>query len=222
MARENIKTILFDLDGTLTDPKEGITKCIRHALQRMQVNSPPLDQLTWCIGPPLKISFANLLDTRDEAILDRAVQYYRERFSKIGIFENKLYPEVVTSLNTLGTEGFSLFLATSKPKVFAGQILAHFDLTPHFVQVYGSELDGRRSDKGELIAHIINQEGLDPATTMMVGDRIHDIDGGKQNSIITAAVTYGYGTPEEIAAAEPDYIFDSLAALTQAFLQEQH
>ena len=215
-----LKTILFDLDGTLTDPKEGITKCIHYALERMQVESPPLDQLTWCIGPPLKTSFTNLLDTRDEAIVDRAVGFYRERFSKIGIFENKLYPGVTSALDTLRENGFSLFLATSKPRVFARQILAHFDLTQFFVQAYGSELDGHRSDKGELIAHIIDQEGLDPLMTMMVGDRIHDIDGGKQNSIITVAVSYGYGTPQEIAAAQPDYIFDSLAVLTKAILSQ--
>jgi phosphoglycolate phosphatase len=215
-----VKTILFDLDGTLTDPKEGITKCIQYALQQMQVESPPLDQLTWCIGPPLKTSFANLLDTRDETILNRAVGYYRERFSHIGIFENRLYADVVTSLDSLRANGVSLFLATSKPHVFAQKILVHFSIASFFVQAYGSELDGRWSEKGELIAHIIEQEGLDPDTTMMVGDRIHDIDGGKQNNTVTAAVSYGYGTPEEIAAAQPDYIFDSLAALTKAILSQ--
>jgi len=213
-----IKAILFDLDGTLIDPKEGITKCIQYALQRMQVESPPLDQLTWCIGPPLKTSFENLLDTSDEDVLSLAIRYYRERFSQTGIFENKLYPGVASSLDTLRVNGVNLFLATSKPRVFARQILDHFDLTSSFIQAYGSELDGRRSDKGELIAYIIDQAGLEPLTTMMVGDRIHDIDGGKQNKVITAAVSYGYGTPEEITAAEPDYIFDSLEALNQTIL----
>jgi len=218
LVLENIRTILFDLDGTLTDPKEGITRCIRHALHCLQVDSPPLDRLNWCIGPPLTISFANLLNTQDETLLDRAVRYYRERFSHIGIFENKLYPGVAPSLAHLQSAGFRLFLATSKPTVFAKQILDHFTLTPFFQRAYGSELDGRLSDKAELIAYIIDQEGLDPAATLMVGDRIHDIDGGKHNRVTTAAVSYGYGTPEEIAAAEPDFVFDSLAALTQAVL----
>ncbi len=209
------------MDGTLTDPKEGITRCIRHALQQLKADSPPLDQLTWCIGPPLRTSFANLLDTQDEVILQRAISYYRERFSKIGIFENKLYPGVASSLYALRGSGITLLLATSKPKVFARQILTHFNLAQFFLRAYGSELDGRRSDKGELIAHIIDQEGLDPRTTMMVGDRIHDIDGGKQNSIITAAVSYGYGTREEITAAEPDYVFDSITALIRAVLRNR-
>ncbi len=221
MILRSIRTVLFDLDGTLADPKEGITRCIRHALQRLQVDSPPLDQLTWCIGPPLKISFANLLDTQDQVILNRAVRYYRERFSRFGIFENKLYPGVESSLDTLRSNGIKLFLATSKPKVFATQILANFKLTPFIVRAYGSELDGRWSDKGELIAHIVEQEGLDSRTTMMVGDRIYDIAGGKQNNVITAAVSYGYATPEEIAAAEPDFVFDSIAALTQTLLRKK-
>ena len=221
MELGTIRTVLLDLDGTLTDPKEGITRCIRYALQRLKVNSPPLAQLTWCIGPPLKTSFKNLLNTTDEAILNRAVTYYRERFSRIGIFENKLYPGVQSSLNSLRANGIRLFLATSKPRVFATRILAHFNLTPLFIQTYGSELDGRRSDKGDLIAYIIEQERLNRVSTIMVGDRIHDIDGGKQNSIITAAVSYGYGPPEEIEAAGPDFIFDSIQALTKAIIKKK-
>ena len=214
----NISNILFDLDGTLTDPRVGIARCIQYALGQFNEVIPPWEQLTWCIGPPLKTSFAQLLNTSDQTILDRALAHYRKRFSEKGIFENALYPGVVSALDDLRTAGFKLFLATSKPRVFARQILDHFKITPYFHTAYGSELDGRLSDKGTLIAHIIHQEELDPAATLMVGDRVYDIEGGKENKVMTAAVAYGYGTQEEIAAANPDVVFETIADLTKTML----
>jgi phosphoglycolate phosphatase len=214
----NISNIIFDLDGTLTDPKEGITRCIQYALGRFNMVIPPWEQLTWCIGPPLKASFERLLNTSDQAMLDLALTHYRKRFSEKGLFENALYPGVVSALNELRTAGFKLFLATSKPRVFARRILDHFKITPYFHMVYGSELDGRLSDKGVLIAHIIEQEELDPTATVMVGDRIYDIEGGKEHNVMTAAVAYGYGTRDEINTANPDVVFESITDLTQALL----
>jgi phosphoglycolate phosphatase len=158
------------------------------------------------------------LNTSDQTILDRALVHYRKRFSEKGIFENALYPGVVSALDDLRAAGFKLFLATSKPKVFARQILDYFKITPFFRTVYGSELDGRLSDKGALIAHIIDQEELDTSTTLMVGDRVYDIEGGKENKVMTAAVAYGYGTQEEIAAANPDVVFETIADLTKTML----
>ena len=118
-----------------------------------------------------------------------------------------------------GQAGFNLFLATSKPRVFARQILDHFKMTPYFHRVYGSELDGRLSDKGALIAHIIHEESLDPTATVMVGDRVYDIEGGKENNVMTAAVAYGYGTREEIAMQlNPDAVFESIADLSRTLL----
>jgi len=210
--------ILFDLDGTLTDPREGITRCIQYALGRFNKHIPPWEQLTWCIGPPLKASFAQLLNTSDQTILDRALVHYRERFSEKGLFENTLYPGVASALGDLRTAGFNLFLATSKPRVFARQILDHFKITPYFRTVYGSELDGRLSDKGVLIAHIIEQEELDSSATLMIGDRVYDIQGGKENNVMTAAVAYGYGTRDEIDAARPDVVFESIAELGSTLL----
>ena len=214
----NISNILFDLDGTLTDPGKGITRCIQYALDQLGTIIPPSDQLTWCVGPPLKASFAHLLNTADQTILDQALVHYRKRFSEKGMFENILYPDVVSSLGDLQTAGFKLFLATSKPKVFARQILDYFKLTPFFHTVYGSELDGRLSDKGTLIAYVIDQEELDSVATLMVGDRVYDIEGGKENKVMTAAVTYGYGTRGEIATAKPDVIFEAFADLAQTLL----
>jgi len=213
-----ISNVLFDLDGTLTDPKDGITRCIQFSLGRLGREAPPTDNLMWCIGPPLKESFSRLLRTSDSAFLNEALNYYRERFSEIGIYENSVYPGIVSALQRIHASGFRVFLATSKPVVFANRILDHFGLTQFFHGICGSELDGRLSDKGDLVAHILKAERLDPKLTLIVGDRSHDVFGGKKNGIMTAAVTYGYGTHDEIQASEPDFIFHSPSDLA-AFLE---
>jgi phosphoglycolate phosphatase len=208
-----LANVLFDLDGTLTDSKKGITRCIRFALERLGATPPAADGLRWCIGPPLKGSFARLLNTQDDALIERALFYYRKRFAESGMFENVMYPQVVPALRRIKAAGIRVFLATSKPIVFARQILDHFRLTPFFDAVYGSELDGRRTDKGDLVAHILACEGIAPEVTLIAGDRSHDIIGGKRNGIMTAAVTYGYGTPEELALSQPDFIFGTISCL---------
>lgn len=208
-----LSNILFDLDGTLTDPKEGITRCIQFALDQLGATSPEVDQLDWCIGPPLRGTFSKLLNTQDGSLLDQALFNYRKRFSESGMFENVIYPKVIPSLRRIKAAGTRVFLATSKPKVFAKQILDHFNLTQFFDAVYGSELNGHLSDKGELVAHIIDTENLDPKVTLIVGDRSHDIVGGKKNGIITVAVSYGYGTWEELTSSKPDFVFDTISDL---------
>jgi phosphoglycolate phosphatase len=202
-----IRNVLFDLDGTLTDPKDGITRCIQFSLGRVGREAPSSDELLWCIGPPLRQSFSHLLEDHDSELLDLALRHYRERFSEIGIYENAVYPEVVAALQRIYARGFLIFLATSKPTAFAIPILEHFCLTQFFHGIYGSELDGRLSDKTDLLAHLLKTEGLDPQASLMVGDRFHDIIGGKKNGVVTAAVTYGYGSREEIEGASPDFIF---------------
>jgi phosphoglycolate phosphatase len=213
-----LSNILFDLDGTLTDPKDGITRCIQFSLDQLGVTPPRADQLTWCIGPPLRGSFSHLLNTLDNALLDQALSHYRKRFSETGMYENAIYPEITPALRKIRTAGFRVFLATSKPSVYARKILDHFDLTQFFHAIHGSELDGRLSDKGELVAHILDSENLKPQATLIVGDRSQDIIGGKKNGIVTAAVTYGYGSREEITASKPDYVFESPSDLA-AFLE---
>jgi phosphoglycolate phosphatase len=204
-----IRNVLFDLDGTLTDPKDGITRCIQFSLGRLGRDAPSSDELLWCIGPPLRQSFSCLLENHDKRLLDLALQYYRERFSEIGIYENFVYPGIATALQKIYKAGFRLFLATSKPKVYATRILDHFQLTQLFHGIYGSELDGNLVEKADLIAHVLKSEHLERQETLMVGDRLHDVIGGKQNGIATAAVTYGYGTRNEIEDARPDFIFHS-------------
>jgi phosphoglycolate phosphatase len=204
-----IINILFDLDGTLTNPKDGITRCIQFSLNRLGRDAPSADELLWCIGPPLKQSFSRLLESKDNGLLDLALLHYRERFSEVGIYENAVYPGIASALERIHAQGFHIFLATSKPTVFATRILDHFELMQFFHGIYGSELDGSLSDKGDLIAHILKEEGLNPELTLIVGDRSHDVVGGKKNGIMTAALTYGYGTRTEIEASEPDFIFHS-------------
>ncbi len=213
-----LSNILFDLDGTLTDPKNGITRCIQYALNQLNTTPPPADRLEWCIGPPLRGTFTLLLNTKDEILLDRAIYHYRKRFSEKGLFENIIYPEVIPSLRRIKEAEIHVFLATSKPRVFAKQILDHFSLTPFFDAIYGSELNGHLSDKGELVAHILDTENLATKQTLIVGDRSHDIIGGKTNRIMTVGVSYGYGTMEELTASKPDFLFNSISDLA-AFVE---
>jgi len=198
----------------------GITRCIQFALDQLGAISPGVDQLDWCIGPPLRGSFSRLLNTKDGTLLDQALFHYRKRFSECGMFETVIYPEVIPSLRRIKAAGICVFLATSKPKVFAKQILDYFNLTPFFDAVYGSELNGHLSDKGELVAHILDTENLDPKITLIVGDRSHDIIGGKKNGIMTAAVSYGYGPREELTSSKPDFIFDTISDLA-AFIKSE-
>ena len=202
-----LNTILFDLDGTLTDPKVGITESVRYAMAQMKRPLSPQTNIDWCIGPPIQENFAKLLQTDDTTQIEQSIAFYRERFGKQGIYENELYAGIPEVLATLQNHGLHLYIATSKPHVYAREILAEFDLTPYFLEVYGSELDGRNANKAHLIQYIIQTESLNPTTTLMVGDREHDIIGGKANHTYTAGVAYGYGSVEELQNAGTDYIF---------------
>ncbi|MBW1635115.1 MAG: HAD hydrolase-like protein [Deltaproteobacteria bacterium] len=208
-----IENILFDLDGTLTDSKVGIIRSIQFSLEHFDVAVPDENLLTWCIGPPLKDSFSQILKTTDNSVLEKALSRYRKRYAETGIFENRVYPGVASSLQKIHQSGFRMFLATAKPQIFAKQILDHFNLSHFFTAIYGSELDGRLTDKSELITHILDTERLDPQVSLIVGDRIHDLAGGKENGLITAAATYGYGSPEEIDSAGPDIFLNTFTDL---------
>ena len=198
-----IKNILIDLDGTLTDPKAEIHRSIRYALKKLgQLLADEVD-LDWTIGPPLKASLAKLLNTQDDDLAEQALLAYRERFSVMGLFENEVYPTVADTLQQLKAQGYQLFLATAKPTIFAKQILVHFQLDQYFTEMYGSELTGERTHKADLIAYILEQENLDAAECIMVGDRQYDIMGARANGIETIAVNYGYGTARELVQAQP-------------------
>jgi phosphoglycolate phosphatase len=191
--------IYFDLDGTLTDPKPGITRSIQYALQRLDHHTIPTeDELTWCIGPPLRSSFVRLLG--DHAA-DRAVALYRERFSDIGLYENGVYDGIDDVLTELRASGHRLFVATSKAHVFADRIIDHFRLRRHFERVFGAELDGTRADKSHLLEYALKEVSVDPARTLMIGDRSHDMIGAKNNGMKGIGVLYGYGSREELLGA---------------------
>jgi phosphoglycolate phosphatase len=192
---------MFDLDGTLTDPREGIVACLKHALRGLGRPSPPDSDLLRCIGPPLKESFGRLLGSDDGKAIDTAIALYRERFSVTGIFENAVCPGVPSALAELQALGMTLYVATSKPHVFARRIVEYFGLGPFFRRVHGSELDGTRANKGELIEHVMQIESLSPRATVMVGDRAHDVLGAMARGVLPVGVLWGYGSREELEAA---------------------
>jgi phosphoglycolate phosphatase len=193
------RTLLLDLDGTLTDPRPGIVGCIQHALGQVGLPVPDEKALLGCIGPPLRQSLQAL--TGDPALADHCLTLYRERFARVGFAENAVYPGIPEALETLQSAGWRLVLATSKPLVYARRILEHFDLAPWIDAAYGAELDGRRSDKGELIAALLAAEALQPATCLMVGDRAHDVRGAAANGVLCVGVLYGYGSAAELSEA---------------------
>jgi phosphoglycolate phosphatase len=206
-------TLLFDLDGTLTDPRQGIVESIRHALLTMGVESPPDDRLERYIGPPLADTFAELLPDPSATSIGEAIAHYRERFGDRGWRENRVYPGVPDLLDASKARGWRCVLATSKPTVYAERIVRHFRLRPFLDAVYGSELDGRLGTKTELIAHIVRTEPLETQRSVMVGDRRHDVEGALANGIPTVGVSYGYGSREELDAAGARWLCDEPAAV---------
>ncbi len=205
--------IFFDLDGTLTDPKDGITACLRYALETVGAEAPEADDLTWCIGPPLLESLEKLVGS-DRA--DAALVAYRERFSDVGWSENVPYEGIRSALTELQHGGRQLFVATSKPHVYARQILEHFELSQFFVEIFGAELDGTRSDKSELLRYAISRSPTSE-TLSMVGDRSHDVVGALANGMFPVGVSYGYGSVEELRDAGALLIANKPADLVTHF-----
>jgi phosphoglycolate phosphatase len=211
--------IFFDLDGTLTDPKTGITRSIQYALQKLDLPVPSQDELTWCIGPPLRDSFVTILGGDSRA--DLAVTLYRERFGDVGLYENAVYPDIEHILGALKASHGRLFVATSKARVFAERIIAHFGLGSYFEHVFGAELDGTRVHKSDLLAYALDETGVGAARALMIGDRSHDIIGAKNNGMDALGVLYGYGSREELieagarhVCASPRAVLDHIAGLS--------
>ncbi|MEI4828013.1 HAD family hydrolase [Bacillus sp. FJAT-53711] len=203
-------TFLFDLDGTLTDPKEGIVNSVIYALRKMGIDEQDDKKLLSFIGPPIQHSFASIY-SMDEKQVTEAVTYYREYFQDKGMLENHVYEHIPSVLEDLKNAGKRLFVATSKPTIFAKQILEHFQMAHYFEEIVGSNLDGTRIAKTDIIQHILHTyHDLEKGHVVMVGDREHDIIGAQQVGIDSIGVMYGYGSKEELVAAGATHIIEEV------------
>lgn len=212
------QTILFDLDGTLTDPGEGITNSVAYSLRHYGIDVPDRRELYKFIGPPLYESYMNYYGF-DEATAREAVEVYREYFRPKGIFENRVYDGIPELLQALKAAGKTLLVATSKPEGFSRQILDHFGLAQYFDFVAGSTLDGSRITKADVIRHALAQTGLTPDGTMlMVGDREHDVLGAKEVGLPCVGVLFGYGSRPELEGAGASYIAPTVADISRIIL----
>ncbi|QWG50375.1 HAD family hydrolase [Bacillus mycoides] len=212
-------TFLFDLDGTLTDPKEGIINAVLYVLEKMGIEEVNISELDSFIGPPIQQSFADRYNM-NEIEVERAVFYFREYLKQSGLLENKVYDGIGALLQELKDAGNRLFVATSKPTVFAKQVIEHFQLTSFFEEIVGSNLDGTRIKKEEIIAHILQtNEELQKEEMVMIGDRKHDVIGANSNGIASIGVLYGYGNENELSDAGAIYIVKDVEEL-QSFCIE--
>lgn len=205
--------VFFDLDGTLTDPELGITNSIAHALGELGAPIPARTELRRYIGPPLQSGFAALLGTSDESVIARAIALYRDRFADVGLYGNSLYAQALDTLQYLAAAEHRLFVATSKPAVYANRIVEHFGIDRYLTRLYGAELSGERSDKAELIAHLLAAERIVPDHAVMVGDRCHDLIGARANGVVSIGVLWGFGDREELRQA--DHLVDTWRALCE-------
>ena len=211
--------ILFDLDGTLTDPKLGITSSVQYALRALGIEEPSLDRLEPFIGPPLADSFREFYGLEGER-LATAIDKYRERFATQGIFENEIYPGIPQMLADLKAKDKLLAIASSKPTLFVEQILEHFEIVKYFDQVVGSNMDGTRGTKEEVVEETLRQMltvEMTPAqkrdAVAMVGDRKFDIEGARAHGITSVGVLFGYAPEGELEEAGADYIVNSVRSL---------
>jgi len=206
-------TVLFDLDGTLTDSRAGITASIRHALDRLGHPCPDDDALATYIGPPLRGTLSTLLGTTDQIVIETALAHYRARYDDVGLFENRVYEGVPEMLEHSARRARALFVATAKPLHAAARIVAHFDLARHFQSVHGAEPGGRFDAKADLLAYLLATGVIRADTSVMVGDRGSDITAAKVNGIRSIGAQWGYGESRELADAGADLLCESPRAL---------
>ena len=212
--------LLFDLDGTLTNPKEGITKCVQYALRSFGIEEPDLDKLEPFIGPPLLDSFMEYYNMTPEQART-ALEKYRERFRDIGIFENEVFPGVPEMLEILQKKGKKLVIASSKPEEYVLRILEKYGIRAFFHEVVGASIDEKRSAKADVIEEAFRRLQITEekkAQVLMIGDRKHDVEGAKVCGIRCLGVYVGFAKPGELEQAGADYIVHTVEEMSQ-FLQ---
>lgn len=210
--------ILFDLDGTLTDPREGITKSVQYALSKFDIDEPDLSSLEHFIGPPLYDEFIRCYGF-DDTQAKQGVAAYRERFDRIGWKENLLFDGVPALLAALRSAGRKIAIASSKPTVFVDRILQWFEIAPYFDAISGATLDGTISTKAQVVEQALNMLSVpDRREAVLVGDRFHDVEGARQCSIDCIGLTMGFGGYEELQQAGARYIVQDLAALQRLLI----
>jgi phosphoglycolate phosphatase len=206
----NKEYLLFDLDGTLTDPKEGITKSVQYSLRHFGIEVENLDELCCFIGPPLKDSFMEYYGFGEEQARE-AIDIYREYFAEKGLYENKAYEGVLDVLQSLLKAGKKLYVASSKPEVFVRKILKHFELDSYFLFMGGADMDETRVKKADVIRYVLKECGItDLDKTVMIGDRKHDVLGAKETGIASVGVLYGYGSRQELTEAGADVLAEKI------------
>ena len=212
-------TVVFDLDGTLTDSRAGITASIRHALARLGRECPDDDELAAYIGPPLRGTFTALLGTRDPALIEAAMAHYRARYDDVGLFENAVYDGVPEMLESAARLAGTMLVATAKLRHAAARIVTHFDLARHFHGVYGAEPDGRFDRKTDLLAHLIDTGVIRAETAVMVGDRDLDIAAARAHRIRSVGALWGFGDRRELTEAGADDLCESPRALVACLMR---
>ncbi|HEL1606060.1 TPA: HAD family hydrolase [Streptococcus suis] len=211
------QTILFDLDGTLTDSGQGILNSVAYALEKMGIEEPDTANLNRFIGPPLYESFSRFYQLNPEDT-QSAVDAFRVYFKEKGMFENQLYPGIIPLLEELRTAGKTLVIATSKPEIFAKQILEHFGIAHYFDVIAGASLDSSRISKADVIGYAINQLEAFPKHAVMIGDREHDIEGARMHQLPAIGVLYGYGSKQEFEKAGATMIVETIQDLKRILL----
>lgn len=216
--------VLFDLDGTLTDSREGICKSVQYALVKVGRPAPELKELECFIGPPLKTSFREFYNIVGEEA-ERAVAFYRERYSDVGKYENMPYEGIADMLRAVRDAGYILAVASSKPELYVEDILKHFDLYDYFHHVVGSDMEGKRGEKEDVIEEVFRRMDLDEIKrkeqAIMVGDRHFDINGAKHFGLDSVGVTYGFAKDNELVEAGATYVVDTVKELQELLLQKK-
>ena len=200
--------VLFDLDGTLTEPSLGITNSVMYAFKKFGIEIKDRSEIYKFIGPPLIDSFVEYYGFTKENAL-KAIEYYREYYSVKGIFENRLYDGIRELLRELYDDGKKIILATSKPQKFAEQILKHFSIDKYFCFVGAATMDEKRTQKDEVIEYILNECEIDTSSAVMIGDRKYDVLGAHKFGIKAIGVTFGFGSREELTQSGADFIADT-------------